>query len=280
MVSPIAVADEPTIVAAPAASTTEPQTEPQAADVPDDADVPADTDVGEDASEIPAGREAALLSGIRQLTFAGRRAGEGYFSRDGREMVFQSERASDNPFYQIYVMDRDTGDIERVSLGSGKTTCAWIHPDGNEILYASTHGDPETKSLQTKEFEARNSGKQRRYAWDYDNHYELYAYDRTTKATRQITDADGYDAEASWSPDGQSIAFASNRHAYEGELSEEERKIFELDKSYFNEIYIMRQDGTGLKRLTHTPGYDGGPFFSPDGKRICWRRFQQRRRAG
>src|SRR5206468_4507269 len=39
------------------------------------------------------------------------------------------------------------------------------------------------------------------------------------------------------------------------------------------EIYIMNGDGSGQKRLTFTPGYDGGPFFSPDGRRILWRRF-------
>jgi Tol biopolymer transport system component len=34
-------------------------------------------------------------------------------------------------------------------------------------------------------------------------------------------------------------------------------------------------DGSGPKRLTNVPGYDGGPFFSPDGKRIIWRRFDE-----
>ena len=57
-------------------------------------------------------------------------------------MVFQSERDPSNPFYQIYVTDLETGDIERVSPGYGKTTCAWIHPDGEKILFASTQGDP------------------------------------------------------------------------------------------------------------------------------------------
>jgi Tol biopolymer transport system component len=33
----------------------------------------------------------------------------------------------------------------------------------------------------------------------------------------------------------------------------------------------MRADGTGAARLTHAPGYDGGPFFSPDGKRLLYR---------
>ena len=40
-----------------------------------------------------------------------------------------------------------------------------------------------------------------------------------------------------------------------------------------NDIYLMDADGSNVRRLTDVPGYDGGPFFSPDGKRICWRRF-------
>ena len=35
----------------------------------------------------------------------------------------------------------------------------------------------------------------------------------------------------------------------------------------------MDADGKNVRRLTTEPGYDGGPFFSPDGTRICWRRF-------
>jgi len=38
------------------------------------------------------------------------------------------------------------------------------------------------------------------------------------------------------------------------------------------EVYTMGADGSHVKRLTHEPGYDGGPFFSPDGRRIVWRR--------
>jgi Tol biopolymer transport system component len=37
----------------------------------------------------------------------------------------------------------------------------------------------------------------------------------------------------------------------------------------------MNADGTGQRRLTDSPGYDGGPFFSPDGRRIVWRRFSE-----
>jgi Tol biopolymer transport system component len=37
------------------------------------------------------------------------------------------------------------------------------------------------------------------------------------------------------------------------------------------DIYVMNLDGTGLKQLTHQLGYDGGPWWSPDGKRIVYR---------
>src|SRR5688572_5378046 len=66
--------------------------------------------------------EAAFLSRVRRLTVDGRRAGEGYWSADGSRLVFQSEREPGNPFYQIYLMNLQTGDTSRVSPGLGKTT--------------------------------------------------------------------------------------------------------------------------------------------------------------
>ena len=88
--------------------------------------------------------EATYLSNIHQLTFEGKRSGEGYFNADGTKMIFQSEREEGNPFYQIYLMDLETGDQERISPGVGKTTCAWIHPDGKHLLFARTHTDPQS----------------------------------------------------------------------------------------------------------------------------------------
>lgn len=229
--------------------------------------------VGEDGS---AENEEVLLSGTRQLTFEGRRAGEGYFSSDGSKMVFQSEREEGNPFYQIYLMDLELGDIERVSPGMGKTTCAWIHPDGKRVLFASTHEDAQSEALQRAEFEERESGKARKYSWDYDEHYELYAFDSESGEYTNLTNAKGYDAEGAYSPDGSMIVFASNRQAYDGSMSEEDQKYFKLDKKFAMEIYTAGADGSNVKRLTEVDGYDGGPFFSADGTKICWRRFDRK----
>ena len=106
--------------------------------------------------------ESLLLSNIRQLTFEGQRAGEGYFSRDGQRIVFQSEREPGNPFYQIYLMDLETGDTRRISPGTGKTTRAWLHPNGDRVLFASTHEDPTVRQKQEEEWALRAAGKARR----------------------------------------------------------------------------------------------------------------------
>src|SRR5271154_1918512 len=77
---------------------------------------------------VPPYKESDFLTRIRRLTVEGKRAGEGYWSPDGKRLVFQSEREPGNPFYQIYVLDLATGDTKRISTGLGKTTCAFFRP--------------------------------------------------------------------------------------------------------------------------------------------------------
>jgi len=220
--------------------------------------------------------EGAFLDRVRRLTIEGRRAGEGYWSPDGRQLVFQSEREPGNPFYQIYLMDLTTGDVARVSPGLGKTTCSFIQPGTGNILFGSTHHDPRSEALQAEELAFRESGQERRYSWDYDPEMELWVWRSADGTLQRLTHARGYDAEASYSPDGRWIVFTSTRQAYDRALTEKERAQLELDPSHFGEIYIMPADGSAEPhRLTDVPGYDGGPFFSPDGTRIIWRRFDE-----
>lgn len=215
------------------------------------------------------------ISGARQLTFEGVRAGEGYFGADGSRMIFQSEREPDNPFYQMYVLDLETGDVERISTGVGKTTCGWLHPDGRTALFASTQFDPEAAAKMQAELDFRASGETRRYSWDYDPTYEIVATDLETGGYVRLTDAPGYDAEGAYAPDGARIVFASNRHAYANDLSVADAERLERDPAYFMDLYVMDADGSNVRRLTDAPGYDGGPFWSADGTQITWRRFSE-----
>ena len=209
----------------------------------------------------------------RQLTFVGSKSGEGYFSPDGKKMIYQSEREPGNPFYQMYIMNLETGTSQRVSPGVGKTTCGWIHPSMKKVLFSSTHLDPNTKKKAEEEIETRKKPVKGRYSWSFDETYDIFTSDLKGARIQRLTKEKGYDAEASYSPDGQWIAFASNRAGYTEDLKDEDKKYFDQDSSYMMDIYIMKSDGTHVSRLTNTKGYDGGPFFSSDGKRITWRRF-------
>jgi Tol biopolymer transport system component len=204
--------------------------------------------------------EAVHLHNIRQITQDFVRAGEGYFSPDLRQIIFQAEeKGTGNPFYQIFVMDLDTGRYRRVSPGVGKTTCSYFRPDGKKIIFASSHLDPNAKDEYAKEYQAREeeqrTHKRRRYKWDFDAHMAIFEADPDGSHLKPLTHAKGYNAEGSYSPDGKQIVFCSNRSG--------EQNL---------ELYIMEADGSNVRQLTHAPGcYNGGPFFSPDGKRIIFR---------
>ena len=106
-----------------------------------------------------AAEEARFISNPRQLIYEGKRSGEGYFSNDGQMLIFQSEREEGNPFYQIYLLDLEKGDIRRISSGVGKTTCGFLRADGTEAIFASTHLDPHAMEKQRRELEFRASGQ-------------------------------------------------------------------------------------------------------------------------
>ena len=106
------------------------------------------------AADEPA-QEARFLTNARQLILEGKRSGEGYFSPDGKQLIFQSERESGNPFYQIYILDLETGDTTRVSPGKGKTTCSFFQPGTDRVIFASTHDDLEAEKKQKAELDFR-----------------------------------------------------------------------------------------------------------------------------
>lgn len=204
-------------------------------------------------------QEAAHLKQVRQVTRGFVRAGEGYFSPDAKNIIFQAEEKGDNPFYQMFVMDLGTGAFHRVSPGVGKTTCGFFHPSGKKVIWASTHLDPDAKQHYAVEHQRRaeqkKSKKRPRYLWDFDPHMDIFESDLDGGNVRRLTSAKGYDAEGSYSPDGKSIVFCSNRSGPKN-----------------LELYIMDADGKNVRQLTHAPGcYNGGPFFSPDGQKVVFR---------
>lgn len=118
-----------------------------------------------------------LISNQKQLTFVGARSGEGYFSADGKTMIYQSEREEGNPFYQMFLLDLVTGKSTRISTGLGMTTCGWVHPSLKKAMWSSTHLDPDFKQKVKAEYEERAKPVKKRYSWNYDNRFDIFESD-------------------------------------------------------------------------------------------------------
>jgi Tol biopolymer transport system component len=185
------------------------------------------------------------------------KAGEGYFSPDGKTIIFQAQ-PTEYMFYQIYALP--LGDHQAkpklVSTGRGRTTCSYFAPDGKSIIFASSHLDPhlsDTESAARKQQEEdAKSGVHRRYQWDFDPWMEIFSADLDGHRLKRLTDSPGYDAECAYTPDGKHIVFCSDRGGNPN-------------------IYVMDADGGNVRQLTHASGYNGGPFTSPDGRWVIYR---------
>jgi Tol biopolymer transport system component len=198
-------------------------------------------EAGQNPPSAPAAPVERHLQNLRKLTSGGENA-EAYFSKDGSRLIFQATRAG-YPCDQIYTMKLDGSDQRRVSTGSGRTTCGYFYPAGDEILFASTH-ETAAACPPRPSFE-------RGYVWPIYTGYEIYRAKADGSNPQPITRSPGYDAEATIAPDGL-IAFTSVRDSD-------------------MEIYTMQADGSDVRRLTTRPGPDGGPFFSFDGRSIAFR---------
>lgn len=189
------------------------------------------------------------LRNVRQLTWGGNNA-EAYWSFDGKSLVFQSDYAEWGvECDQIFTLDVDDpkkGELPNmVSTGLGRTTCAYFLPGDSLVVYGSTHL-ADSLCPATPD---RSSGK---YVWPIYEGYDIFVADLAGNIVDQLTSEEGYDAEATVSPNGDRIIFTSTRS---GDL----------------ELYTMNLDGSDVMQLTDELGYDGGAFFSSDGSKIVWR---------
>jgi hypothetical protein len=235
--------------------------------------------------------EQQFLSEHFQLTSEQQfvKAGESYFSADGKSIIFQAipippEGEKPSPYYSMYVaqLERDkdkniTGIvlISKISEDGSSNTCGWFHPtERNTVLFGTTTTAP------TKEEVAGFQRGTSNYAWQFPREMEIVKgtfgiavkeetrekkegepkgisiEDFTFKMgeTEALWERDGYDAEASWSPDGRYVLYTR------------------LEPGEGNgDIWIYDNELDKHTALIEADGYDGGPFFSPDMKSICYR---------
>ncbi len=190
------------------------------------------------------------------------KAGESYFDPATKRVIFQAiehpkegQEPDDN--YGMYLGDLTYGfngeitgliNVERLSPESSANTCGWFHPsDESLVMFATTMTPLKDEDIPGYQ---RGSG---RYRWAFPPKMNITSLNLQTKEFNPlVTDDKYYLAEGSWSPDGRHVLYCSLATGA-------------------GDIYITDLQ-TGISRLiVGDTGYDGGPFFSPDGKRIVYR---------
>lgn len=171
------------------------------------------------------------------------------YSPDGKTVAFCSSR-SGNP--DIWTIDVDGKNLTRLTFSYAIDTAPCFSPDGSKIAFTSDRsGSPQIYIMDrdgtnVKRLTPENSKRCDQPAWSprgnkiayttiVDGRFNIAVIDLSTNEVQILTKNQGDNESPTWSPDGRYLAFASNRLG-----------TFQ--------IFIMRTDGSGAKRITNQPG--------------------------
>ena len=154
------------------------------------------------------------------------------WSRDGAWIVFTSERNGSADLYRVHP---DGSALERLTDSPAYDDQAAFSPDGRQLVFVTTRADGTA---------------------------DLWTLDIASHNARPLTSGPGGDFRPSWSPDGQWIAFSSDRGA--GLPFAHGR----WEATHVVDVYAMRADGGGVKRLSAGGGFCGSPRWSDDSRTV------------
>ena len=194
-------------------------------------------------------------------------------------IAFKSDRDGNS---EIYVMDADGGNLQRLTNHPDSDFHPSWSPDGKWIAFLSRRDQVRFKHGITAEIYVMDAGggnpqrltnnphadycpswspdgKQIAFASVRDGNADIYVMDADGGNQKNLTNNPLYDYSPSWSPDGERIVFTARRDGH-----------FRKDLDLTYEIYVMDADGGNEQRLTENRKYDFSPSWSPDGKRIAF----------
>jgi TolB protein len=90
-----------------------------------------------------------------------------------------------------------------------------------------------------------------------DEAYEIHTIKPDGTGLKRLTFTHGNDTHMAWSPDGESIAFASSRMGFKDEA------VYTDAPQPYGELFVMRYDGTHVEQITDNQWEDGTPAWQP-----------------
>jgi TolB protein len=151
---------------------------------------------------------------------------------DGSSIVFTSERTGSADLYRV---KPDGSGLERLTTDPAYDDQAAFSPDAKQLVFVST----------------RRGGKP--FVW---------IMNLSTRSAKALTSGPGGDFRPSWSPDGKWIAFSSVR----GNTMPFSHGRWE--RLQLADIYIVRPDGSGVKRITESGNFCGSPKWMEDSRHV------------
>ncbi|HEY1464115.1 MAG TPA: hypothetical protein VGF44_11920 [Terriglobales bacterium] len=154
------------------------------------------------------------------------------WSSKGDWIVFTSERAGPVDLFRVHP---DGTGLERLTDNAAFNDQAAFSPDGGKIVFVTT----------------RTAG----FA-------NLWVLDLATHSAASLTTGSGGDFRPAWSPDGKWIAFSSDRGSSLPLVKGRWERLQLVD------IYLIRPDGSGLRRISDHGNFCGGPKWTSDSKNV------------
>src|SRR5208283_1678747 len=150
-----------------------------------------------------------------------------------------------------------------VSTGKGRTTCSYIFPSGDRMLYSSTHAaSPECPP---------KPDYSHGYVWPIYSSYKIYTAKLDGSDLHLLTDAPGYNAEATITRDGKKIVYRAEHPKTPQEIADYKALYAQgLIRPGNLEIWVMDADGNNKRQVTSNGAANFAPYFLPDGKRIIF----------
>jgi Tol biopolymer transport system component len=198
------------------------------------------------------------------------------WSRDGSHLYFSSDRGGSMNLWRVRIEESSgkvIGQYEAVTTGaSASRQHLSVSSEGEQIAYVErvlsrnlwkTRFDPATGNVQGKPIPITRGSRQVGDAhispngdWlacrSFGKQEDIFIVRTDGTGLRQLTNDLHRDRRPQWSPDGERIAFYSNR-------------------SGSHEIWTINHDGSGLQKLSETPGVSvWRPIWSPDGLSMAY----------